>query len=86
MRPAISQREARRLRRRVQELEAELQTQRSTWSREWPGGVHLCNLEVSLVDYARLETARKLDHAVVVTLSGREVRMYALPLPKAADG
>jgi len=63
----ISQREARRLRRRVYELEKLERDRRYAWSQEWPNGVDIGR--VQLVADSKLIgsiiTARKLGHAVV---------------------
>lgn len=80
VRKPISQKEARRLRKRVQELEKTLADQksawRSTWSADW---VHLESLTLSTESYAKVMTARKLDHAVIVILgsAGTNVNLYA---------
>jgi hypothetical protein len=77
----ISQREARRLRKRVEELEAMEDKRRMAWRSEYPGGVFLEGIAVQPWTYAALKTARKLGHAVVVTTNGENtLQFYALPL------
>lgn len=62
----ISQREARRLRKRVAELEREKMLNASAWCREYIGGVNIDTITVHNMDWAIISTARKLGHAVVV--------------------
>lgn len=77
----ISQREARRLRKRVEELEELEDKRRQAWKSEYPGGVFLEGISVQAWTYASLRTARKLGHAVVVTTNGdNSIQFYALPL------
>lgn len=77
----ISQREARRLKKRVDELEDLENKRRSRWHLDYPGGVNLVNIAVTAEVHAALKTARKLAHAVVVTTNGENtVQFYALPL------
>lgn len=79
----ISQREARRLRKRVEALEARQREQMRSWSSEYPGGVHLDSIEVSPAEYAIVATARKLGHAVVLTTDKQNwVRVYGIRLDK----
>ena len=81
---AISQREARRLKKRVQELECMLQRERSVWGAEYPGGVHVASAgygKDSTVNMAVM-TARKLKHAVVAIADDTVIRFYALPLAR----
>lgn len=83
----ISQREARRLRKRVEELERQQNQQRSRWAQEFVGGTQIATDQhgnaQSPVPVA-VRTARMLRHAVVVV--GDEtanLRFFALPLPEA---
>lgn len=83
MSTVISQREARRLRKRVQELEAENAERLRRWSSEWPGGTSI--VSVKWDEFARvpvaIRTARALRHAVVVTVSNDGlVNFIALPI------
>lgn len=82
----ISQREARQLKRRVNELETELNRQRHNWTEEWPGGVRIDTVDVNESEYHIADTARNLGHAVVVIprLLGSQwqFKVYALPLPR----
>lgn len=77
----ISQREARGLRKRVTDLEAQIKAQRQNWSSDWPGGVHIGTLKSCEQTCAKIQVARKLGHAVVATDSGDEIEFRALPLP-----
>lgn len=79
----ISQREARALRKRVQELEGIIDRQRFAWATNWPGGTHLgsVNYGEPNVLVAAARTARRLKHAVVVTCDDdNRMELYALPL------
>ena len=81
----ISQREARRLKRRVALLEQERCDQRNRWcSGAWPGGVHLGWIKRD-VDWITglLDAAQMLGHAIVVRQeSNGRINFYALSLPK----
>jgi len=62
---SISQAEARRLRKRVTQLE-ELERQRNQWfAKEYPG-IWLCEEDPEPAHLAMIQTARKLSHAVAV--------------------
>ena len=79
----ISQREAHRLRRRVEALEEELRSQRNSFTLEWPSSVCIRRIDVSPEEMAAIKTARLLEHAVVaVPQSGVEVALFANKLRK----
>lgn len=83
--PHISQREARRLQKRVEALEETLNEQRNAWGAGFIGGVHLGTTPLDVVGerlFGALEAARKLNHAVVVNAHSDGVKFYALPLGK----
>lgn len=83
----ISQREARQLRKRVEELESSLRRQRYVWGGDFRGGVHLGDItfQVDACIVAQALAARKLGHAVVLTVRNlKEVSLYALPDKAAA--
>ena len=81
----ISQREARRLRKRVEALEDAENRRRRAWSQEWVGGVEIARVvwgDHEVVPVA-CRTARKLHHAVVVMGDDSGlIRFLALPLPE----
>jgi hypothetical protein len=82
-RKAITQREARALRKRVRELENVLEGQRNAWVREWVGGTHIASFDATQDDnrFASIHTARCLGHAVVLVSNGyRSFRVYAIQL------
>jgi hypothetical protein len=77
----ISQREARRLEKRVYELEQERNNQRRSWCRDYSGGINLGFLARER-DWlsGRIESARMLGHAIVVIESSDgTLNFYALP-------
>lgn len=84
-RKVISQREARKLKRRVEDLECMIQRQRSTYVASYPGGVHL-GVITSMMDdntMAGVYTAQRLGHAVVATADGaHKFNLYAIPHPE----
>jgi hypothetical protein len=79
MRKKISQRDALMYRKRVEELESILERQKSRYSSEWsPGFVNIESLTLSDLSYAKIATARILNHAVVAVCDvGNRVRFYA---------
>lgn len=80
----ISQREARRLRKRVDTLESVLTNQRRSYGQEWVGGVDIGRFTFSTSFHADvIRTARRLGHAVVAVGDDTDtVRFIALPHPK----
>lgn len=80
----ISQREARRLRKRVETLEGIITRQRRTWSQEYVQAVQIASA-IWTADQTiptAVRTARKLGHAVVVIGDDTgELRFVALPHP-----
>lgn len=77
----ISQREARRLRKRVEELERVLADQRISWARDFPGGTNIGSVDSVSATAGKVGVARKLAHAVVAVNDGDKLMLYALPLP-----
>lgn len=80
----ISQREARRLRKQVAQLQTEIKNQRRTYGQEFRG-VNIATMTYSDRDHffpAVVRTARRLGHVVVIVgdESG-ELRLMALPHP-----
>ena len=79
----ISQREARRLRRRVAELEKQERERRWAWAKEWPTGTDIGRVKLSADSklLGSILTARKLNHAVVAAADSEgEVYFLALSL------
>lgn len=76
----ISQREARRLKKRVAELESADEAARRSWITDWPGGAEIAReaYEPTHTIPAVIKTARLLGHAVVVVPDGRELRFIAV--------
>lgn len=80
----ISQREARRLRKRVDELERAIERQRAVYSQEYFAGTEICREQLVSTNAMAVKTARRLRHAVVVVGDDTDtVRFIALPQPKA---
>lgn len=81
----ISQRDARRLRKRVNALESAIEKQRQVWSQEYVGGVEIGRAESEAMGCipVAVRTARQLEHAVVVVGSETGlIRFIALPQAK----
>lgn len=80
----ISQRQAREYRKRAKELEDQLDRQRRRWGAEFIGGTHLGTLPYERDWFiGRIESARMLGHAIIVTEEGDgKLKFLALPLPK----
>ena len=85
----ISQREARRLARRVRELETLALARNETWRSDWPGGKQVASrwqaggkqvayTSASAELVAVVRTARRLGHAVVVVDDGGALRYYGV--------
>jgi hypothetical protein len=73
---AISQREARRLKRENLALQEILSEQRKDWRGEWPEGAVIGRIKAGDVMTAIVETARRLNHAVVVTKQGEDIVFF----------
>ena len=82
----ISQREARRLDKRVAELEAILDNQRKSWCQDWFGATEIARVtwpKASDEVPTAVRISRRLGHAVVaVGDDGGMVRFLALPHAK----
>jgi hypothetical protein len=78
----ISQREARRLKKRVRELEERIRMQNVRWASEWPGGVEIASFtDVGELVSAEIRTARLLGHAAVCTVNqANVVRIFGVKL------
>ena len=75
----ISQREARRMKKRLAELEARDSARARHWSSEYPGGVNIDTLTVHGVEYVAIKTAWMLGHAVIVKpVRTNEVQVFAV--------
>lgn len=80
----ISQREARRLQQRVEELEKTINDQHRSWSSSYPGGTHIASQAFTAeTDFlpAIVKVSRQLGHAVVVVNDGARLMFYGLRLP-----
>lgn len=74
----ISQREARRMKKRLELLERAEERRRFVWAHDYPGGTHFWGLIVDNTAKASIDTAIKLGHAIVARLDGNTLRLYAL--------
>lgn len=74
----ISQREARKLRKELDRMREAERMRGIQWRSGYPGGVHVQNVTVSPEAAARLDTAARLDHALVAKIEGSTLRLYAM--------
>ena len=74
----ISQREARRLRKRVRQLEHEQFERTKRWTKEYPGGVYLKAWTPSEVDAEACRVASALGHALVLRYDTGKLYLYAV--------
>ena len=76
----ISQREARRLQKQVRDLIAINNRRHNVYVSDWPGGVHLGDIEAAPWLYYSASTARRLGSYVVITtgVDGQKLRLYAV--------
>lgn len=80
----ISQREARRLRKQLRELEQRDNRRSNAWAQDYPGGTVIATISLAALpkENSAISTARKLKHAVVAISDGDLVRFYALPIAR----
>lgn len=77
----ISQREARKLRKRVAELEKRNEQNASAWAREYIGGINVTTIATHDAPHAICKAVRKLGHALVAIPSDNgkfELSIYAV--------
>ena len=81
MNKVITQREARRNRAELKRLKGYLEQLRRAWISEWPKNcLFIGRTSVDVATAARLETARRLRHAVVVSVDGTDLTFWADPV------
>ena len=75
----ISQREARRLRKRVDELEREMEALISRYEGAYPG-LHIGSVDCTPTTHipSQIKTARNLGHPVCCAVDGQTIKFYAL--------
>lgn len=78
----ISQREARKLRKRVATLERIIRHQRIKYTEGFPGGTRICVAEVPIGPQWAIVTASQLGHAIVAKYEDGKIQFYALPHPE----
>lgn len=79
----ISQREARRLRKRIAELEKQERDRGNAWCQDWPNGIRIGEVALSAESQltGAILTARKLNHAVVASCNEQgRVTFHAMRL------
>lgn len=76
----ISQNEAHKLAKRVQELERQKEEQTRRWADEWPSYTVIHRIEIDSVTAAIVNTARALSHAVVVTMKEGKLTFWGSKL------
>lgn len=64
----ISQREARQLKKRVEELESQNIARFTNWNRNYPGGVHILNIPVNVIERTATNVSGKLGFVLVAKL------------------
>ena len=78
----ISQVRARTLRKRVNELEQQMQRQHQSWGKEWPDGEHLFTLSkgdlIAQEELDMVRVSRKLGHPVIVTHDNTSLHFYGV--------
>lgn len=75
----ISQREAWRLKKRVEQLEYKERMRFNKYRSDYPGGIDILSLNLNDVSNATLKTAVKLDHALVIRTYSSGIHIYAIP-------
>lgn len=76
----ISQREARRLRKRVEQLEGRERDRLRTWGSDYPGGVHVMDFTLAEWSNGRVWMATRLGSVLVGKYDGQgRVSPYAIP-------
>lgn len=80
MKKVISQREARRLRKRVEQLERERRDERTAWGRAFPGGWHVGSLALVRESrfYGKLEAAQMFGRVLVAKIGDSVLEIYAV--------
>lgn len=84
----ITQAEARRLKRRINQLESIESERRRRYLRDYPGGVNIATSKYSDDKSflpAIINNSRQLGHAVVVVADGATLHYYAIPHPEQAQ-
>ena len=79
----ISQREARRNKKRMIELQDLLDSQLRVWTSDYPGGCLLATEQFEPTNYAVIAAARKLGHPVVCVPGGKDTYVYLYGVRKS---
>lgn len=75
----ISQAEARRLKKRVEEMEQRERIRMARWWTDYPGGVHIRTIALTESGTDALDVAQKLQHVLIGKLDGSNLHIYAVP-------
>ena len=79
----ISQREARRLRKRVEQLEDLEEQRNNAWTQAWPMGKHIGSVQLVADSFlaGAIKTSRLLNHAIVASITEQgKVNFHAMKL------
>lgn len=74
----ISQREARRLRKRIAEIEEQNWQRYSRWNRSFPGGTLMQSLSLGEGPSATLNAVKRLGFVMVAKIDGNQLHIYAV--------
>lgn len=74
----ISQREARRLQKRVAQLESDQEIRLPHWRDAYPGGVNIETLMLGEISAAKLDVATRLGFVIVAKIHGTSLRLHAV--------
>lgn len=80
----ISQREARRLRKRVQELEATRNRELDAWKREYPGGRHCATFTTTPELQGRFWAFQSMQHVLVARYDHGDRQLYVYAIERDA--
>lgn len=73
----ISQREAHRLRREVEQFQDMERKRNAAWSSEYPGGTNIVQVPVGDLERAHIQTALTLGHHIIGKLSNGKLLLFA---------
>lgn len=74
----ISQREARRIKKRLADMEEAERRRYSKWCSDFPGGTHMQSLTLSEIPAATLNATSRLGFVMVGKIDGNILNVYAV--------